>query len=242
LRFVFIAAWCRRQAEQERCATSTGAIGSKVKRADRLRLAGYTPVQEASYWALPLGPGLDLWGVDRQLRDADFRQRVFFAERRAEAQPSQILLVAPDPALAYGEPNEPGTKLLVPYLGSFFGVLVPVGFGLLQFGASSDLLVLLSALAVVQLLIGNVLDPYLMGNSLNLSPFGVLFSLAPWSALWGVSGAFVAVPVTWPAGRGVGPPPARSAAWLRLALWCTIRSGSSILTALDGAHPKEALT
>ena len=87
-------------------------IGSKVKRADRLRLAGYTPVQEASYWALPLGPGLDLWGVDRQLRDADFRQRVFFAERRAEAQPGRILFVAPDPALAYGEPNEPGTKLL----------------------------------------------------------------------------------------------------------------------------------
>jgi len=84
----------------------------------------------------------------------------------------------------------------VPYLGSFFGVLVPVGFGLLQFGPSSDLLVLLSALAVVQLLIGNVLDPYLMGNSLNLSPFAILFSLAAWSALWGVSGAFLAVPVT----------------------------------------------
>ena len=87
-------------------------IGSKVRRANRLRLKGYTPVQEASYWALPLGPGLDLWGVDRQLSNADFRQRVFFAERRAEAQPRKILFVAPDPALAYGEPNEPGTKLL----------------------------------------------------------------------------------------------------------------------------------
>ena len=75
-------------------------------------LAGYTAVQEASYWALPLAPGLDLWGVDRQLRSADFRQRVFFAQRRAEALPRKILLVAPDPALAYGEPNEPGTKLL----------------------------------------------------------------------------------------------------------------------------------
>ncbi len=87
-------------------------IGSKVRRADRLRLAGYTPVQEASYWALPLAPGLDLWGVDRQLRNADFRQRVFFAERRAEAQPGRILFVAPDPAIAYGEPNQPGAQLL----------------------------------------------------------------------------------------------------------------------------------
>ena len=86
--------------------------GSTVRKAGRLGLAGYRAVQEASYWALPLAPGLDLWGVDRQLRTADFRQRVFFAQRRAEAQPPRILLVAPDPALAYGEPNEPGVQLL----------------------------------------------------------------------------------------------------------------------------------
>jgi hypothetical protein len=87
-------------------------VGSKVKRADRLHLGEYAAVQEASYWALPLAPGLDLWGVDRQLRTADFRQRVFFAERRAEAQPRGILFVAPDPAFAFGETNDPGAKLL----------------------------------------------------------------------------------------------------------------------------------
>ena len=87
-------------------------LRSTVRRASRLTLAGYTAVQEASYWALALAPGLDLWGVDRQLRGADFRQRVFFAHRRAEGNPPKILFVAPDPALAYGEPNEPGMKLL----------------------------------------------------------------------------------------------------------------------------------
>jgi hypothetical protein len=86
--------------------------GSTVRKAGRLVLAEYRAVQEASYWALPLAPGFDLWGVDRQLRRADLRQRVFFAQRRAEAQPPRILLVAPDPALAYGEPNEPGMQLL----------------------------------------------------------------------------------------------------------------------------------
>ena len=87
-------------------------LRSTVRRASRLTLAGYTAVQEASYWALALAPGLDLWGVDRQLRGADFRQRVFFAHRRAEGNPPKILFVAPDPALAYGEPNELGMKLL----------------------------------------------------------------------------------------------------------------------------------
>jgi hypothetical protein len=86
--------------------------GSKIRRPTRLAIRGYVPVQEASYWAIPIAPGLDLWGVDRQLRDADFRQRVFFARRRAETPAHKVVFVAPDPALAYGEPNEPGVRLL----------------------------------------------------------------------------------------------------------------------------------
>jgi hypothetical protein len=85
---------------------------TKVQRTGRLALEGYTAVQESSYWALALAPGLDLWGVDRQLRTADFRQRVFFNQRRAEAQPHKLIFVAPDPVLAYDEPNEPGKKIL----------------------------------------------------------------------------------------------------------------------------------
>ena len=86
--------------------------GSTVQRTHRLVLEGYRAVQEASFWALPLAAGLDLWGVDRQLRSADFRQRVFFAQRGAETPSPRKLLVAPDPALAYGEPNEPGMEIL----------------------------------------------------------------------------------------------------------------------------------
>lgn len=99
----------------EEVADSLTAIllRSTVKRTDRLTLEGYHAVQEASYWALPLAPGLDLWGVDRQLRTVDFRQRVFFAQRRQEFQPKhKLLFVAPDPALVYEEPYEPGMQLL----------------------------------------------------------------------------------------------------------------------------------
>lgn len=84
----------------------------------------------------------------------------------------------------------------IPYLGSFLGVVVPVSFGLLQFGLSPSLLLLLVLLAIAQFTLGNVVDPYLMANSLNLSPFAILASLAAWSALWGIAGAFLAVPLT----------------------------------------------
>jgi predicted PurR-regulated permease PerM len=84
----------------------------------------------------------------------------------------------------------------VPYIGSVLGVLFPSVMAVVQFGDSSDVLSLLMALAAAQFVIGNFLDPYVMGNSLNLSPFAILVSLAVWSELWGVAGAFLAVPIT----------------------------------------------
>jgi AI-2 transport protein TqsA len=84
----------------------------------------------------------------------------------------------------------------VPYIGSFAGVLFPVVIAIIQFGNVNDVLAVLVPLAIVQFLIGNFLDPYLMGRSLNMSPFVILISLAVWSALWGIPGAFLAVPLT----------------------------------------------
>ena len=84
----------------------------------------------------------------------------------------------------------------VPYIGSVLGVLIPVLFALLQFGDFRSVLVLAFGLSVTQFLTGNILDPFLMGSSLNLSPFVILVSLAVWSALWGIPGAFLAVPIT----------------------------------------------
>ena len=84
----------------------------------------------------------------------------------------------------------------VPYVGTVLGVAFPVLFALLQFGDIRAVLGLAAALSVVQFLNGNLLDPYLMGSSLNMSPFVILVSLTVWSALWGIPGAFLAVPIT----------------------------------------------
>ncbi|HEX3345866.1 MAG TPA: hypothetical protein VHS09_14880, partial [Polyangiaceae bacterium] len=86
--------------------------GGKIRRPRRLALTGYDPVQDASYWALPLAPGLEAWGVDRQLGRLDYRQRLFFADRRRAAPSGRLLFVAPDPALAFGEKHAPGQKML----------------------------------------------------------------------------------------------------------------------------------
>jgi predicted PurR-regulated permease PerM len=84
----------------------------------------------------------------------------------------------------------------IPYVGSVLGVVFPVLMAIVQFGDLGTILSILLALTVLQFAIGNFLDPYMMGNSLNLSPFAILISLAVWSELWGVPGAFLAVPIT----------------------------------------------
>ena len=84
----------------------------------------------------------------------------------------------------------------VPYVGSALGVLFPIIMALVQFADPAPIVWLLAALVAAQFVIGNFLDPYVMGNSLNLSPLAILVSLAAWSELWGIAGAFLAVPIT----------------------------------------------
>jgi len=84
----------------------------------------------------------------------------------------------------------------IPYVGSVLGVLLPMLMTIVQFEDLGVVLTMLLTLSALQFAIGNFLDPYVMGSSLNLSPFAILVSLAVWSELWGVPGAFLAVPIT----------------------------------------------
>lgn len=84
----------------------------------------------------------------------------------------------------------------VPYLGSVLGVVFPVLMAVVQFADPVAVFWILLWLTAAQFLIGNFLDPFMMGNSLNLSPFAILISLAVWMELWGIPGGFLAVPIT----------------------------------------------
>ena len=86
-------------------------IGKRVEKRAALPLIGYTPVQSASYWALPLAPQLDLWAPDRQLTTLDQRQRLYFASRR-EAAENGLFLVMADPPYAFLEPHRAGQEIL----------------------------------------------------------------------------------------------------------------------------------
>ncbi|HMI85826.1 MAG TPA: hypothetical protein VK550_17135 [Polyangiaceae bacterium] len=88
------------------------AMGKHVVKRRALPLVGYEPVQRASYFALALAPGIDLWGVDRQLRQINFQQRRFFWDRRSAAPSQSLLLCLPDPLFLYLQPSPIGAEML----------------------------------------------------------------------------------------------------------------------------------
>jgi AI-2E family transporter len=49
---------------------------------------------------------------------------------------------------------------------------------------------------LIQLLIGNYLEPRLFGSILDILAYLSVFAVFFWASLWGVPGAFIGVPVT----------------------------------------------
>ncbi|MGB0959945.1 MAG: AI-2E family transporter [Halocynthiibacter sp.] len=84
----------------------------------------------------------------------------------------------------------------IPYVGSMIGVAFPVMLTLMQFGSIWMTAVAAVVLTTAQIFFGNILEPRLIGNSVNMSPFIVLVALTFWYKIWGVQGAILAVPMT----------------------------------------------
>jgi predicted PurR-regulated permease PerM len=84
----------------------------------------------------------------------------------------------------------------VPAIGAAIGVLLPPLFGLLEFGDLVRPVILLVGMEAVHFGVSHVLQPRLQGRRLNLDPIVVLFALAFWSVIWGITGAFLSTPLT----------------------------------------------
>lgn len=84
----------------------------------------------------------------------------------------------------------------IPNIGSLISVVPPVAITLFQFGSFPRALVVAAILAAIQLVVGNIVEPKLMGRGLNLSPLVVLVSLVFWGWMWGISGMLLSVPLT----------------------------------------------
>ncbi len=84
----------------------------------------------------------------------------------------------------------------IPNLGSVIATVFPVLMAIIQFESIWPTLWILLILIVIQTLMGNVVEPRILGMRLGLSPLVVILSLIFWGWLWGIVGMILAVPIT----------------------------------------------
>lgn len=84
----------------------------------------------------------------------------------------------------------------IPTIGSLVATLFPTFMAVLQFGDIDHAVIVMVAVGAIQVLVGNIIEPKIMGNSLNVSSLVVLLALSFWGAIWGITGMVLSVPIT----------------------------------------------
>lgn len=83
----------------------------------------------------------------------------------------------------------------VPNIGSVIAAVPPVLLALLQFGVVRAGIVA-TGYIIINLVMGNMVEPRVMGRRLGLSPLVVFLSLVFWGWIWGPAGMLLSVPLT----------------------------------------------
>jgi predicted PurR-regulated permease PerM len=88
-----------------------------------------------------------------------------------------------------------GAAEFIPYVGALCLVVILALTGLVVFDHVGHALLVPGAYLVVTLLQSNVVTPMVLGHRLALNPVAIFIGLAFWLWIWGLPGAFIAVPV-----------------------------------------------
>lgn len=89
-----------------------------------------------------------------------------------------------------------GLASIIPYLGFAVGIIAAVVASLLQFGVDwMQLFLVLVVFMVGQAIEGYVLQPFLLGDKIGLSPVAVVFAVLAGAQLLGFAGMLIALPV-----------------------------------------------
>ncbi len=83
----------------------------------------------------------------------------------------------------------------IPNIGAIIATLLPFLSALIQFDGIVIPIIILILLVVIGNVIGNIFEPKIFGNTLNLSPLLLILSLIFWGYVWGIVGMFLSVPI-----------------------------------------------
>jgi len=83
----------------------------------------------------------------------------------------------------------------IPNIGSLIAAIPAVLLAFVQLGIGDAAMVALGYL-IINVTLGNLIEPRLMGKGLGLSPLVVFLSLITWGWLFGIVGMFLSIPLT----------------------------------------------
>ena len=84
----------------------------------------------------------------------------------------------------------------IPNIGITIGSILPSLFALVQFPTYWQALTIFAVTQVTATIVGNLIYPRMQAETQNIDPVVTLLALAFWTVLWGIPGAFLAVPLT----------------------------------------------
>lgn len=84
----------------------------------------------------------------------------------------------------------------IPVVGSIIAVILPSLMALVQFESVPYALLIALIIIILQNIIGNYVEPKILGNKLGLNPLVILLSLLLWGYIWGIVGVLLSIPLT----------------------------------------------
>jgi predicted PurR-regulated permease PerM len=104
--------------------------------------------------------------------------------------------------LIIGVPNAPLWGVLtfvmrfVPYIGSYIAAIPPILLAMAVDPGWGKAIATLALFAIGEPIMGQVVEPFVLGKRAGLSPFAMVLSASFWTLLWGPIGLVLAAPLT----------------------------------------------
>lgn len=84
----------------------------------------------------------------------------------------------------------------IPTIGSIIVTVLTILMAIIQFFPEPGPIFFVAISTVlIEIIIGNIIDPRVQGDRLDISPFVILVFLSLWGYIWGILGMFLAVPI-----------------------------------------------
>lgn len=84
---------------------------------------------------------------------------------------------------------------LIPYVGNILGFMMAVAFGFLTSGDTTVLIGIALTFTLTQFVESYVLQPYIVGEQVDVHPFFVIISVILGNMVWGIIGMILAIPI-----------------------------------------------